>query len=96
MVDRSNKFLQGMLQLAVAIYHFECGNIKGSRWMFQNARKYLVRYTPVCWDLRVDQVIEYIDHCLSVLPQVDSLTIEEVKQCPFPYRKLSLEGEETD
>lgn len=90
MEDKANKFLQGMLQLAVGIYHFEYGNIKGARWMFANARKYLLTYGPVMWDLNVDRVINYIDSCLAVMPDVDSIAYLQVYDIPFPYIQLHL------
>lgn len=96
MEDKSNKFLQGMLQLAVGLYHFECGNLKGARWMFGNARKYLLRYAPVCWDLDVERVLQYIEACLAALPPEDTVSLDAVKQIPMPYLTLSLlpEGEQ--
>ncbi|WP_139490798.1 DUF309 domain-containing protein [Brevibacillus dissolubilis] len=91
MEQKHNKFLQGLLQLAVGIYHLECGNIKGARFMFTNSRKYLHKYAPRFWDLNVDDVLTYLEECLAVLPDVDSITYEEAKQLPFPYRKLYVE-----
>ncbi|MFM1654889.1 DUF309 domain-containing protein [Brevibacillus sp. B_LB10_24] len=91
MEDKSNKFLQGLLQLAVGIYHFECGNIKGARFMFGNAAKYLSRYSPRFWDLDVERVLGYLEECLAVLPPVDRIPYQEAKSIPFPYRKLCLE-----
>jgi predicted metal-dependent hydrolase len=89
--DKTNKFLQGLLQLAVGIYHFECGNIKGARWMFGNARKYLSKYTPKHWNLDVNQVIAYIETCLNALPPVDTIPYQQVGQIAFPYRELHLD-----
>lgn len=88
--QKSNKFLQGLLQLAVGIYHFECGNIKGARWMFTSARNYLTRYLPVCWGLELDPIIAYINQCLEVLPPVDSVSLDEVKNLTFPYINLHI------
>lgn len=90
MEDKSNKFLQGLLQLAVGLYHFECGNIKGARWMFSNSRKYLTRYSPVHWDMDVSRVLAYIDNALNLLPDVDAIPYEQVKAIPFPYIRLSV------
>lgn len=90
MEDKTNKFLQGLLQMAVGIYHFECGNIKGARWMFANAQKYLSRYTPTHWDLDVTAVIAYIDTCLQALPDEDTISYQQATEIPFPYRKLFL------
>ncbi|UFJ39647.1 DUF309 domain-containing protein [Brevibacillus humidisoli] len=87
MEDKTNKFLQGLLQLAVGLYHYECGNVKGARWMLGNARKYLTRYLPVYWDLKLGPVISYIDDCMRLLPDTDSIPYEEAKQKPLPrYR----------
>jgi predicted metal-dependent hydrolase len=90
MEDKSNKFLQGMLQLAVGLYHLECGNIKGARGMFGNARKYLSRYRPVYWDLDVNRVLEYLKTCLDALPEVDMMPYTEAKSLPIPALRLSL------
>jgi predicted metal-dependent hydrolase len=90
MEDKTNKFLQGLLQLAVGLYHFECGNIKGARWMFGNARKYLSRYAPVCWDLDIERIISYLDACLAALPAADSIPYNQIKEIPFPAIQLQL------
>ncbi|MFY0544742.1 DUF309 domain-containing protein [Brevibacillus sp. H7] len=90
MEDKSNKFLQGLLQLSVGLYHFECGNIKGARWMFANARKYLTRYAPVHWDLDVNQVLAYLDSCLAALPDADSIPYDVAKAMQFPKLQIIL------
>jgi predicted metal-dependent hydrolase len=90
MEDKSNKFLQGLLQLAVGLYHFECGNIKGARWMFKNARKYLSSYAPVHWSLDVNGVLSYIESCLAALPDADTIPYEEAERMPFPSMTLML------
>lgn len=91
MEDKTNKFLQGLLQLAVGIYHFECGNVTGARWMFTNAQKYLSRYTPVYWHLDVEAVMAYIVTCLQALPDADSISYQQAAEIPFPYKELHLD-----
>ena len=91
MEQKHNKFLQGLLQLSVGIYHFEYGNIKGARWMFNNARKYLSNYPSVTWGLELEPVLSYLDHCLKVLPSVDSIPFTEVKSVVFPYITLQIQ-----
>lgn len=93
MEEKSNKFLQGLLQLSVGIYHFEYGNIKGARWMLNNARKYLSGYLPVTWGLDLEPMLVYIDSCLEALPDVDSIPFAEVKSVAFPYVTLELREE---
>jgi len=90
MTDKQNKFLQGMLQVAVGIYHFENGNIYGSRRLFQSAQKYLQPYRPDYWDLDLEQVLEYIEKALNILPEEKSISIAQVKQIDFPKIKLYL------
>jgi predicted metal-dependent hydrolase len=95
--DRSDKFLQGLLQLAVGLYHYECGNVKGARWMFGNARKYLTRYLPVHGNLELAPVIAYIDDCLRRLPDAERIPYEEAKRHPLPrFTFVLLENEEDD
>ncbi|MBO8163408.1 MAG: DUF309 domain-containing protein [Brevibacillus sp.] len=84
MEDKSNKFLQGLLQIAVGMYHYECGNVKGARWMFANARKYLTRYLPSFWGLSLQPVVDCLDECLRLLPDRDSISYQEAKRNPLP------------
>jgi uncharacterized protein len=90
MEDKSNKFLQGLLQMAVGLYHFSGGNVKGARLMFANARKYLARYVPRYWDLDVDAVLRFLDDCTAALPHADAIPYTEAKAIPFPSLHLRL------
>jgi hypothetical protein len=94
MTDRENKFLQGLLQMAVAVYHFETGNIRGARTLFTSAFHYLEPYRPKYWDVNLEPVMKYIQDCLGVLPETrDRVPLEELDRIPFPYIKLHLEPE---
>ncbi len=91
MENKSDKFLQGLLQMAVGLYHREYGNIKGARWMFGNARKYLLRYGPVHWGLDVKGVIEYIEACERALPEADEIPHAKAKAMAFPSLRLRID-----
>jgi len=91
MEDKSDKFLQGLLQMAVGLYHRECGNIKGARWMFGNARKYLARYGPTHWGLDLTEVLRYIEICENALPDVDAIPYAEAKAMAFPSFRLQMD-----
>lgn len=93
MEQRSNKFLQGLLQMSVALYHYQNGNIKGARTLFASAHRYLQPYQPRFWDVDVELVISYIERCLSLLPSVDRLAVSQARSRPLPVLKLYLEGE---
>lgn len=84
MEDKSDKFLQGLLQLSVGLYHLEYGNVKGARWMFGSARKYLSRYEPRHGGLDVREIIQYIQACEAVLPDSDAISFAEAKALPVP------------
>lgn len=88
--DRSNLFLKGLLQMAVAQYHYSYGNVKGARMMMEVAERYLTPYNPVYWDLDVERVITFIQTCRSILPgDRDTVMFEEVHLLP-PLPKLTL------
>ncbi|MGN7471705.1 DUF309 domain-containing protein [Brevibacillus sp. SAFN-007a] len=91
MEDKSDKFLQGMLQLSVGLYHLEYGNLKGARWMFGNARKYLSRYGPVHGGLDVGEVLRYIEKCEAMLPDQDAIPYAEAKAMTFPSLRLCVD-----
>lgn len=91
MEDKRNKFLQGLLQLAVAVYHFENGNISGSRALFNSSSKYLQPYRPKHWDLDLEVIIKYIEKALSILPDKKKISLDEIKKIEFPKIELKLE-----
>lgn len=91
MTDKQNKFLQGMLQVAVAIYHFQNGNIKGAKLMFDSSYNYLLNYQPRYWDLELQPVLEYIKVAKNVLPNENRISIGAVKKLDFPILKLHLD-----
>lgn len=76
--------------MAVAIYHYEYGNVKGARLMLQTAKNYLTKYRPTYWSLNVDDVLSYIDQLLKFLPKHDQITLEMVKANPVPKFYMEL------
>lgn len=88
--DRGNLFLKGLLQMAVAQYHYSYGNIKGARLMMEVAEQYLTTYSPVYWDLDVQRVVVFIQTCRSIIPNdIEQVPYEEVYTLP-PLPKLNL------
>ncbi|MCG0314791.1 MAG: DUF309 domain-containing protein [Calditerricola sp.] len=94
MEERHNKFLQGLLQLAVALYHAELGNLRGARLMLSSAKGYLEPYRPRFWSLDIDGVVAYIDRCLAALPPQDRIPWEEARHLSLPRLHLQLEEED--
>ena len=61
----SRKFYQGLIQAAVAIYHFGNGNIRGARKLHGSARAYLEPYKPKHMGLDLDAFLMAFDTCLA-------------------------------
>jgi uncharacterized protein len=83
MTDKGNFFLKGLLQMSVAIYHYEYGNVKGARLMFLRAEECLLPYLPQHWGLNIDNLFHFIQNSLQVIPKsIDSVPYEEVVKLP--------------
>ena len=65
--DRSDsrKFLQGLIQAAVALHHFGNGNIRGAKKLFLSSTAYLAPYRPRHLGLDVDQFLAEFDKCFT-------------------------------
>jgi predicted metal-dependent hydrolase len=87
-------FYKGLIQVAVAIFHLRHGNIKGSRHMFNRARALLLPYLPVYRGIDVEQVIQYIEDCLSRIPIVEELERYEVEALGIKGIRLELMEEQ--
>ena len=61
----SRKFYQGLIQAAVALYHFGNGNIRGARKLHGSVHGYLEAYAPYHLGLHVDRFLECFDACLK-------------------------------
>lgn len=66
--DKENFFLKGMLQMTVALYHYEYGNVKGARMMMEAARDYIQPYRPFYWGVNLEEVNGFIEKCLATMP----------------------------
>lgn len=95
LTDRSNLFVKGLLQMSVAIYHYEYGNVKGARAMMAAAYEYLQAYRPKYWGIDLEKVLDFIEQCLSLFPKnIDRVPFEEVGTLPeLPVLLLYLEDD---
>ncbi len=83
MTDKDNLFLKGLLQMSVAIYHYEYGNVKGARIMMQTAYEYLQAYRPKFWGLDLEKVYPFIEKCIAIFPKkIDRVPFEQVVDLP--------------
>lgn len=58
---------QGLIQAAVALYHFEEGNLGGARRMFTSCRVYLSPFAPVCGGIDVERLLADLQKCFLEL-----------------------------
>lgn len=78
----SRKFYQGLIQAAVALYHFGNGNIRGAKKLFHSSRAYLSPYGPVHMGLDLTKFLGEFDRCFA---EVAATTAE------FPIIELNAE-----
>ncbi|MFN0118390.1 MAG: DUF309 domain-containing protein [Elusimicrobiota bacterium] len=64
-----HKFIQGLIQFATALHHFEAFNLKGTKLLYQGGVELLIPYGDIYWELPVKQLIEDMTECVKeVLP----------------------------
>ncbi len=61
------KFYQGLIQAAVALFHFGNENLGGARKLYQAAREKLDPYRPVYQGIDVDKFLAEMKHCFQEL-----------------------------
>jgi len=54
----SRDFFQGLIQIAVALYHLTRGNLAGSRSLFQRGMSRLEKYPPLYYGVDVGELRE--------------------------------------
>lgn len=73
----SRKFYQGLIQVAVALFHFGNGNLRGARKLHGTARGYLEPYLPHHLGLDLTRFLGAFDDCLAeLLKGTDDAPIE--------------------
>lgn len=66
----SRKFYQGLIQVAVCLYHFGNGNIRGAKKLYLSSRAYLEAYLPKHEGLDLDKLLAQLQTCCQ--PILDS------------------------
>ena len=59
------KFLQGLIQSAVALHHFGNGNIRGARKLYHTSRSYLTPYRPGHLGLDLEKFFAEMEACFA-------------------------------
>lgn len=58
---------QGLIQAAVALFHFEEGNLGGARKMVTSCRVYLSPFAPVCGGMNIQRLLDELADCFAEL-----------------------------
>lgn len=61
----SRKFLQGLIQAAVALHHFGNGNIRGAKKLYFGSRGYLEHYRPRHMGLDLEKFLAEMQACFA-------------------------------
>lgn len=59
------RFIQGLIQAAVALYHFGNGNLRGASKLFHSARDYMQKYGDFYLGLDVQAFWQQMDKCFA-------------------------------
>lgn len=63
----AHAFIQGLIQFATSLHHFEASNMKGTIILYHGGVELLTPYSPVFWRLNVAQLIQHMKVCVSGL-----------------------------
>lgn len=97
----SRKFLQGMIQAAVALHHFGNGNIRGAKKLYYGSRGYLEPYRPKHMGIDLDRFLAQMTQCFGEVlaspeefPQIEIVPelIPEIHLDPPPREGLAPEA----
>ncbi|RIK83126.1 MAG: DUF309 domain-containing protein [Planctomycetota bacterium] len=79
------RYLQGLIQAAVALHHFGNGNIRGARKVYGTSRAYLDEYRPAYKGLDLDAFLAQYDRCFAaVLNSTDEYPQIEIDPDQIP------------
>jgi predicted metal-dependent hydrolase len=80
---KDKKFLQGVVQLAVALHHYSTGNVVGSRSVLARALRNVASRPEGVYQLRTTEILETFLPCQRALEEHGSID---------PLPKLKLHG----
>jgi hypothetical protein len=64
-VGADRRFIQGLIQAAVALHHFGNGNLRGTRKLFRSGRDYMAAYPSPHLSLDVRRFWRDMESCLA-------------------------------
>ncbi|MBE3595296.1 MAG: DUF309 domain-containing protein [Candidatus Carbobacillus altaicus] len=92
MEEGHDKFLQALIQLAVAYYHYDYGNVYGARQLLTSARRYFKAASGERWGLNAFVLSDHTEKLLAALPDERKIPMEDARRMPLPEITLIPEG----
>ena len=83
-------FLQGIIQSAVALHHYQHGNWGAARSMFELAIEKLKGYPEIHHGIRLKEFLNIIGSWKAVLDQ--SISDRNINEVLLPYPKITFES----
>ncbi len=60
-----HRFVQGLIQFATALHHFEAHNLKGTRILYTSGVELLSPFGETYWDMPVKKLIDDMTRCVQ-------------------------------
>ena len=86
-------FYQGLIQAAVALFHFTEGNLGGARKMYASSRRYLAPYPVVYYGIDLATFLADYERCFAELMQASGDYPAGLTANPDLIPRLRLTGE---
>ena len=67
------KFLQGLIQASVALFHFGNENLGGARKLYLSSQKYLEPYGDMYWGLDLKRFRTDFQHCFQEILDAEDI-----------------------
>ena len=85
-------FYQGLIHVAVSLFHFEGGNLGGARKMYESAQRYLAPYADEYMGIRLGQLLAAHTHAFRELLKHHSGYPEGVELDPVDIPQIDFFG----
>lgn len=63
----AHAFVQGLIQFATALHHFEAFNLKGAKLLYEGGMELMAGYRGVYWGLAVEPFLSSVHRCFAGL-----------------------------
>ncbi len=87
----SRKFYQGLIQAAVALFHFGNGNIRGAKKLYHSTRGYLDPFRPRHEGIDLEKFVAEFDRCFAAVAVCNAEEFPEIPIDPELIPEIHLE-----